>query len=66
MTDSRKYVLLDFTIDRHPAVMEGTKAEMQEELEKAKAKDPLQLDRYDIMPYDVYELAFGTEWDERF
>jgi hypothetical protein len=24
------------------------------------------LDRYDIMPYDVYELAFGTEWGERF
>lgn len=63
---NRKYVLLDYSKDRFPAVMEGTKAEMQEELDKAKAKDPMYPDRYDIMPYDVYELAFGTEWDERF
>lgn len=61
---NRKYVLLDHNKEKYPAIRQGTEAEMQEELEKLTAKDTDKL-RYEIMPYDVYELAFGFELSEK-
>ena len=60
----RKYVLLDHSKERYPAIMQGTKEEMQVELDKLLAKESDAL-KYEIMPYDVYELAFGFELSEK-
>ena len=61
----RIYVLLDHSKEEYPAIMQGTKEEMQVELDKLLAEEPDEI-RYEIMPYDVYDAAFGFEMNERF
>jgi hypothetical protein len=57
------FVLVDWSLE-HPAISQGTKEELQIQLEKLVKKDPEHPERYEIMPYDVYERAIG--FDERF
>lgn len=57
------FVLVDWSLE-HPAILQGAKEDLERDLEKLVKKDPEHPERYEIMPYDVYECAIG--FDERF
>ena len=56
------YALLDWSLE-FPIIAQGEKTDLEERLNELSKEDP---DRYEIMPYDVYELAFGFDGDKRF
>ena len=57
------FVLVDWSLE-YPAILQGTKEDLERDLEKLVKKDPEHPERYEIMPYEVYERAVG--FDERF
>ena len=57
------FVLVDWSLE-HPAILQGAKEDLEKDLEKLVKKDPEHPERYEIMPYGVYERAIG--FDERF
>lgn len=57
------FVLVDWSLDS-PAIAQGSKEDLQTTLEKLVKESPEHSDRYEIMPYDVYECAIG--FNERF
>ena len=57
------FVLVDWSLER-PAIAQGSKEGLQTTLEKLVKENPEHPERYEIMPYDVYERAVG--FDERF
>lgn len=54
------FVLVDWSLEG-PAIAQGSKEDLQIQLEKLVKKDPEHPDRYEIIPYDVYECAVGFD-----
>jgi hypothetical protein len=53
-----QYVLLNWSLE-NPVMKKGSKEELQSSLERLIREGPEHPDSYEIMPYDVYKIAFG-------
>lgn len=58
------YALIDYTLEDCPLVKRGSKEKLQQEMEELIKANPMYPDRYDVLPYEVYELAWGFRFGE--